>query len=418
MAKIDLDLNAIEALNRDILNGMAYEKSRSGPPEDFPELPDIPGGRYVDETFWEAEWDALWKKSWFYACHSDQLPEAGSYMLWQNTGSPILIVRGEDQQIRAFYNTCRHRGAPLVMDDAGNARGLVCSYHGWTYNLEGELLNMRDKRDFVNLDMSCKSLVPVRCEMFGNWVFVSEDPDAEPLLDYLGPVATQLMQFQPDRLRYVDHHGFDVKCNIKVLMDAFLETYHVKSIHQHTVDRFIDSRGTTVQLWDKGHSIMCTPNRREGWRDPGTIGLQHMDTVTDVPRVHNLSFNIFPNFVTPPHAAGIPVLTFWPKGQNEMRVESHWFAPDWGEGEIPHKDVWDKRIANWDRILFEDTQFAEHIQKSVQSPGFKGVSLSYQERRLYHWHEELDRRIRQHIDNPPEHLMLDPAMERWRKSKA
>lgn len=411
MSHMELDLDAIEALNRRLLNGMAFEKGRAAPPEGFPALPEIPGGRYLDPGFQEAEWQALWKRSWLYACHADELPESGSYMLWKNTGSPILIVRGDDGVIRAFYNTCRHRGAPLVKDMQGTARGLVCSYHGWTYDLEGNLINLRDKRDFTGLDMACMSLVPARCESFGKWVFVSEDPDAMPLLDYLGPVGVQLAQFQPERMRFVEKHGFDIACNVKVMMDAFLETYHVKSIHQHTVDRFIDSRGTAIELWENGHSIMCTPNRRDGWRDPGTIGVRHMDTVTDVPRIHNLSFNIFPNLVTPPHASGVPILTFWPTGPNTMRVECHWFAPDWGDGPLP--EVWHTRIANFDRILFEDTQFAPFIQESVESPGFKGVTLSYQERRIYHWHEELDRRIRAAGVAAAPDLMIEPVMDAW-----
>ena len=125
MSNIQLDLNAIEALNRRLIRAMEYEKSRSGPPEGFPALPEIPGGRYTDPAFLEAEWQALWKRSWLYACHADELPDPGSYMVWKNTGSPILIVRGDDGVIRAFYNTCRHRGAPLVMDDGGNARHIA-----------------------------------------------------------------------------------------------------------------------------------------------------------------------------------------------------------------------------------------------------------------------------------------------------
>jgi hypothetical protein len=223
--------------------------------------------------------------------------------------------------------------------------------------------------------MSCRSLIPVRCEQLGKWVFVSEDPEIEPLLDYLGPLVPQLMQFQPDRMRFVEKHGFDIACNIKVMMDAFLETYHVKSIHQHTVDRFIDSRGTAIMLWDNGHSLMCTPNRREGWRDPGTVGLKHMDTVTDVPRIHNLSFNVYPNLISPPHASGVPILTFWPTGPNTMRVECHWFSPDWGDGPIP--EVWHTRIANFDRILFEDTHGIAGLRgRAAELPGAPHLSLA------------------------------------------
>ncbi len=371
--------------------GMAYERDRSGPPEDFPQLPDIPGGRYVDEDFLALERDHLWKRSWLYAGHADELPEPGSFLMFKKTGSPIFLIRGKDGEIRAFYNTCRHRGGPLVKEDCGQVRGLVCGYHGWTYDLAGNLINLRDKRDFVDLDLKQRALIPVRCERFGNWIFVNEDPDAEPLLEHLGPIPGHFAQYQIDKIRFVEKHGFDVECNIKVLMDAFLEVYHLKSIHQNTVDRFLDHRGSKILLWKNGHSLMLTPNRRPDWVDPGTIGMQKIDTVNEVFANNNPSFNIYPNLVTPLSDSGMPFLLFWPTGPRTMHIECHWFAPDWGDGPLPEK--WPERIANFDRILAEDTQFAPQIQESVESPGFKGMPLNYQERRIYHWHEELDRRI-------------------------
>src|SRR5690606_735301 len=148
------------------LDGMRYEAERTGPPPGFPQLPDIPAGRYVDPAFLALEKDYLWRRSWLYACHMDELPSAGSYVLWNKTGTPLVIVRGKDDVVRAFYNTCRHRGAPLVRDKCGKAEGFVCGYHGWTYTLDGRLVNLRDKRDFVGLDMSKRSLLEVRCERF------------------------------------------------------------------------------------------------------------------------------------------------------------------------------------------------------------------------------------------------------------
>jgi len=185
-------------------------------------------------------------------------------------------------------------------------------------------------------------------------------------------------------------------------MDAFLEVYHLKSIHQNTVDRFLDHRGSKILLWRNGHSLMMTPNRRPDWVDPGTIGMQKIETVSELYANNNPSFNIYPNLVTPLSDTGMPFLVFWPTGPRTMHIECHWFAPDWGDGPLPEK--WPERIANFDRILEEDTQFAPQIQESVQSPGFRGMPLNYQERRIYHWHEELDRRIGR--ERMPEHLRV------------
>jgi phenylpropionate dioxygenase-like ring-hydroxylating dioxygenase large terminal subunit len=404
-----MDPVATERFVRRFLDGMKYEVDRTAPPEGFPRFPPIPGGRYNDEAFLDAEYRGLWKRTWLYACHADELPEPGSYMLWTMSGSPILIVRGKDMRIRAFYNTCRHRGAPLVKTESGRCDGLVCSYHGWTYALDGQLINLRDKRDFVGLDTTSHSLVSVRCEQLANWVFVNEDPDASPLLDDLGPIPAQLEQFQPHSLRFVEKHGYDLKCNVKVLLDAFLEVYHLKSIHQNTVDRFLDHRGTTIALYRNGHSLMVTPNRRPDWVDPGTRGMRGVDTATVISAKNNPSWNIYPNLVTPIDPTGCPFLVFWPTGPDSMRIECHWFAPDRPEGELG--PLWATRIRNFDNILDEDLQFAEKIQKSVESPGFRGMTLNYQERRIYHWHEELDRRIRRAGIEVPADLRVQPLLE-------
>lgn len=374
-----------------ILAGMAYERSRNGPPEGFPALPPIPARRYVDAAFNELERDSLWKKSWVYACHDDELPEPGSFLLWKRLGSPIVLARGKDGAVRAFYNTCRHRGGPLVKEASGRRNLFTCGYHGWSYDFEGKLVALRDARDFPEFDKACYSLISVRCEKFGSWHFVNCDNGAEPLLQTLGPIPDEMAEFQPESMRLAHKAEFEVRCNVKVLLDAFLETYHLKSIHQQTVDRFLDHLGTTIELWPGGHSRMTTPNRRPEWKDPGVAGLPEIETVSPVTRDNNVSYNIYPNIVVPPAPSGMPFIVFWPKTLNTMTIECVWFSPPWGEGPLP--EIWKTRVANFERILEEDTQFAPQIQESVESDGFKGVPLSYQERRIYHWHEELDRRI-------------------------
>ncbi|GAB4137896.1 MAG: aromatic ring-hydroxylating dioxygenase subunit alpha [Sphingomonadales bacterium] len=394
------------------LDGMAREEERDGPPEGFPELPTVPGGRYTDPGFLALEEQYLWKRSWLYACHADQLPRPGSFLLWQKTGSPILILRGKDNRIRAFYNTCRHRGAPLVQEGAGEVQGLVCRYHGWTYDLAGKLVNLRDKRDFPGLDMACHGLVEIGCAQFGNWVFVNEDPDAPPLADSIGPAWEDWRTLDVAGMRHVHSASYPVACNVKVLLDAFLETYHLKSIHQKTVDRFLNHRGTYSELYDGGHSLMVTPQRRPDWEDPGAKGMPKVAGATELQRHHNPSYNIFPNLVAPVSDSGIPFLTFWPAGPGAMTIDCHWFGLD---GSQDH-ELWPTRISNFETILYEDTQFAPDIQRSVESAGFKGIYLSYQERRIYHWHEELDRRIGP--ERIPAHLRVKPVLAPWRQSRA
>ena len=386
--------------------GMQNESERRGPPEGYSELPLIPAGRYTDPSFLALEQEHLWQSSWLYALHADELPKPGSFRLWDKTGSPIVIVRGQDDEIRAFYNACAHRGAPLVEERQGDRKGFFCRYHGWSYGLDGRLLAVRESRDFPNFDKTCHGLTAVRCERWGNWVFINEDPDAEPLIEHLDPIVDHCDGLQVDQLRHIASDSFPVACNVKVLLDAFFETYHLKSIHQDTVDRFLDHRGTGIMLWPDGHSLMITPNRRPDWVDPGTRGMVDFPNVTELLVKTNVSYNIYPNLVTPVAGNGMPFIQFWPKTERSMVIECHWFSPDWGE--FGRHELWDTRIANFDRILEEDTQFAPQIQQSVESPGFKGIQLNYQERRIYHWHEELDRRIG--IERIPEHLRVTPML--------
>lgn len=387
--------------------GMKSEQEREGPPPGFPELPMIPGGRYTDPAFLALEERYLWKRSWLYALHVDELPRPGSYRLWRKTGSPIILVRDKSGEIRAFYNTCRHRGAPLVEKDSGETKGFFCRYHGWSYDLGGRLLAVREKRDFPNMDTSCFGLNTVRCERFGNLVFINEDANAPPLLEALAPIPAHLENLQFDSIRHIASSSFEIACNVKILLDAFLETYHLKSIHPQTVDRFLDSRGTLAVLWRNGNSMMCTPHRRSDWRDPGAVGMPEVQTVETIFAQQNPSYLFYPNLVTPPSATGTPIITFWPKTARSMTVDVHWFAPDGAEGH----ELWPTRMSNFERILEEDTQFAPRIQESVETAGFKGMYLSYQERRIYHWHEELDRRIG--AENVPEGMRVPRLLDRW-----
>jgi len=390
-----------------IYSGMHSEQERKSPPEGFPELPQIPGSRYIHPGFLSLEDRYIWKNSWLYALHADELPRPGSYRLWRKTGSPIIIVRGGDDRIRAFYNTCRHRGAPLIEGDQGEAKGLYCRYHGWTYDLSGNLRAVREMRDFPGMDTSCRGLTEVRCEMYGNWVFINENPDAEPLFEAMAPIPRHWENLQVENLRHVQSDSFDIGCNVKILFDAFLETYHLKSIHQQTVDRFLDSRGTLVLLYNNGNSIMATPHRSPDWKDPGAEGMPVIETAESIFATQNVSYNFFPNLITPPSSTGIPFLTFWPRGPRSMTVDVHWFGP----AESIGHELWPTRIDNFARILEEDTQFAPRIQDSVESRGFQGMYVSYQERRIYFWHEQLDRRIG--AANIPEHLRMKPMLDAW-----
>jgi phenylpropionate dioxygenase-like ring-hydroxylating dioxygenase large terminal subunit len=375
---------------------MAYEKQRTAPPESFPHLPDLPGGRYIDERFEALERDHLWRKSWLLAGHRDELPQPGCFRLWETAGQPVVLMHARSGKINAFYNTCSHRGAPVVTAESGRRPRLTCKYHGWTYDDEGQLVSIRDAEDFAGLDFSCRALRSIRCETYGKFIFVNFSEDGPSLAEWLGNVGPELEEFQLGEARLVDRYVWDLDCNWKIAMEANMEVYHVPNIHPSTVALGLDHRSNVNTLYPQGHGRMVAP----GWegRDQASYrtgrtadGRPEFDSVGEISRTCTQSYNIFPNLVSPPGATGTFVLAFWPNGLTRSKMEVFWVGPDWGEG--PRPAYWDDTIAFLNSVLEEDTQFGSWIQKSQMSYGFKGVPLSYQESRIYHWHQSVDRLI-------------------------
>ena len=389
---------------------MEFEAARTEPPRAWPATPDIPAGRYVDPRFFALEQQHVWRKSWLLAAHIDEIPEPGCFMLWENTGQPVVITHAESGAVNAFYNTCSHRGAPVVTVAKGQSRRLTCQYHGWSYDHDGELRGMRDPEDFRDFDMSCRGLKKVRCERFGNLIFVNFDLQATTLLEWLGPIADEWQEFQFDKCRLAARATFELNCNWKIAMEANTEVYHVPSIHPTTVAPILDDRRNVNSLYPNGHGRMIAPTPK------GRSNLEAVDISTDLPEFETVgeigrtctqSYGLFPNMVAPLSQFAIPPITFWPNGINKCRMETWTMAPDWGAGEGP--DMWTvDRGKELCQVLLEDTQFGEKIQASMESDGFQGVPLSYQEARIYHWNEAADRMIG--IDNIPAELRVEQVI--------
>ncbi len=391
---------------------MEFEAARTSPPDGFPSLPDIPAGRYTDSTFFELEQTHIWHKSWLFAAHIDELPSPGSYRRWDNAGQPVVIVHGDDGVIRAFYNTCRHRGAPVVTEESGRRARLTCKYHGWTYTHQGDLVSVRDPEDFSGLDMSCRGLIGIRCEMFGNLIFLNFENDAPSLLEWLGPIAEEWAEFQFDKCRLAARHSFVLDCNWKIAMEANTEVYHVKSIHPTTVAPVLDDRRNVNTLYPNGHGRMVAP-RPAGMHSAMSLpaSSNEIDTVGEIGRTCTQSYGIFPNWVSPLNHRVLPPLLFWPLGIDKCLFETWTMAPDWGDNPAP--DIWtENQGEQLVKVLQEDTEFGQQIQRSVESWGFTGVPLSYQEARIYHWNQAADKMIG--INNIPETLSVEQVIgDEW-----
>ncbi|MAT95229.1 MAG: (2Fe-2S)-binding protein [Halioglobus sp.] len=389
---------------------MEFEAGRAAPPQGFPVLPDIPAGRYTDPRFFALEIEHVWRKSWLLAAHMDELPEPGCFQVWDKAGQPVLLVHAADGNVNAFYNTCSHRGAPVVAERCGRKKRFTCPYHGWSYSDRGELVAVRNPQDFRDLDLSTRGLTPVRCERFGNLVFVNFDAQAPALLNWLGPIADEWQQFQFENCRLAARHSFDLDCNWKIAMEANTEVYHVRSVHKNSLAPLLDDQRNVNTLYLNGHSRMVAPTPRgKATLDimPVSPDIAEIDTVGEIARSCTLSYSLFPNWVSPLSQWLLPPILFWPNGIDKCRMETWTMAPQWKEGLKP--DLWTENDgAELCQVLQEDTQFGEKIQKSMESYAFRGVPLSYQESRIYHWNQAADRMIG--IDNIPAELRVEQVI--------
>jgi len=392
----------------------AEEAGRGEPPAGFPKFPPLPLGRYTDPAFFELERAHLWKRSWLYAAHDSELVGPGSYKLSNIAGAPILLVRGEDDVVRAFFNACRHRGAPVVRGTSGSARMLVCQFHSWGYDLQGCLQRVPDERDFVGIQKDELALPAVRCERWGGWHFVNLDHDAMPLLEWLDPIPKILDEVEAAPFRVIDTKSVVIGCNWKILAEGFLEVYHARTIHPQTVGSRLDARGTVISLFDHGHQAMVTPlaesSRAQG-RGDGRETLPKFEGATELFWTTNPAHGIFPNLITPLDARGFPFLVFWPEAIDKTRLDIIWFAAEWGEGPNPHPEVWQKRLDGFDVIMDEDYENLEPIQRSMENAAHGGQVINYQERRIWHVHNWIDRIIGP--DRIPEHLRVADLLSEW-----
>ena len=388
---------------------MRYEFERTAPPEGFPAFHDIPTARHTSETFHQLEQQHLWPNTWVIAGRAEDVANPGDYFTFDDLGVPLLIVRGTDGEIRCFYNTCQHRGAPVVREPQGSARRLRCQYHSWTYEVDGgTLVSVPDERDFVGLDWEQRCLPRASCDTFAGFVFVNRDLEARPLREWIGPAAELLNAFQGETLREVYRESRIVPCNWKVTAEAFLEVYHFRHIHSHDGVSVLDNRGAAMGLYPYGHSRMITPFSRQNlervgmdsWDDWRLLDQRPFPTIDTVPAMvdcTSTAVSLFPNAIIPLGRIGFPINMFWPIDRHTTRLDWIYYAPPpegadrFTPGDLP--DHWRRRRDVYNQIMAEDEMNMAPIQASMESPALSGIPINYQERRIWHLHEEIDRVI-------------------------
>jgi nitrite reductase/ring-hydroxylating ferredoxin subunit len=193
---------------------------------------DIGFERYYSRDFFDREIERIWKRTWQWVCREEHIPEPGDYYVYEVADLSILVVRNAAGGIKAFWNSCLHRGTKLrASEGVGSATELRCPYHGWTWGLDGALKRVPCPWDFPHVKARDFALPEVHVATWGGFVFINMDAKPMPLDEYLGVLPEHFAQWGMNE-RYVElHMTKELPCNWKTAQEAFLESYHVLETH-------------------------------------------------------------------------------------------------------------------------------------------------------------------------------------------
>ncbi len=193
----------------------------------------------ISPDHYALEQDAIFRKTWLNVGRVEQLPRKGSYFTKEldAANTSVVLVRDMEDEVRAFHNMCRHRGNKLVWNDypgeetSGICRQFTCKYHGWRYGLEGQLTFIQQEDEFFDLDKADFGLAPVNVDVWEGFIFVNFDPDAAPLKDYLGRLASGIEGYPFHLMTQKHTYRAEIGANWKLFIDAFMEFYHAPVLH-------------------------------------------------------------------------------------------------------------------------------------------------------------------------------------------
>lgn len=365
----------------------------------------IPAQRYFAPEVWQAELKALFRPLPLIAAHASQLG-VGQVMAHDDFGVPLLLSRDTDGTLRCFLNVCRHRGMRLLesTDCAHTRNSVVCPYHGWTYRLDGSLRHMLHAEAFDTCPKSQRDLVPVPCEERHGLIWVVPDPQGSLNLDaYLAGLNTELPFYAIDKLQHFRTVEAQYPANWKLIMDAFLESYHIRVLHQKTISPFFADGVTSAQaLGSHIHSLVARRAAQEWAATPGSPmpttpeGLSQLVTTSQV---------IFPNTVTIFHPDYLSLISVVPTGPETLRwthrmlIPADKATPDW----TPH---WEKTFQLIEKGVFqsEDIHCAIGIQRGLKTGANAHITVGRAEQGLTWFHEQVAQATEPYLaaDGPPQ----------------
>lgn len=302
----------------------------------------LPASCYTDPVLLAREHDRIFRRTWQYVARIDQLERVGNFVAGEAADVPVVVVHG-DGGLRAFVNVCRHR-RHLVVTGSGNRKTLRCPYHAWAYDLEG-CLRAAPRAERERLQTSELSLLPLRVEAWGGFVFVNLDQGARPLTDFLGNLPAHLADHGPDlgQLEFRCREEWRTAANWKVMIENYLECYHCPVAHPG-FSTVVDVAPAAYQLAEnKWFSVQSGPLLASGPAAPD----------------HAVFYYLWPNLTINVHPgpANLSIDVFLPDGpENTKGITDYYFGANVSEAEAAAAISFSRQVRDEDDALVQSVQ--------------------------------------------------------------
>ena len=312
----------------------------------------LPASWYRDQALHERERAGVFAKTWLLLGHESRLKNPGDYLAETVAGFPLLLLRGQDGELRAFHNVCRHRAGPLVEDESGHCgQELVCRYHGWRYALDGRLKSARDFGPATDFDTREFALYPLHIATWRGFVFVAHSAAAGSLSALFEPLTRRTAHLPFESYVFTRRAAHDLSCNWKTYVENYLEGYHVPVVHPGLA-REIDAARYRVIVEDRVwiHEAPPADAKKANGVFEGLWGFVWP----------NLAINIYRN--------GVMMERVVPLGAHKTRlVYDYYFDP---------KAAKDSTLAMSNEVTAEDIRIVEAVQRNLDAGIYEWGRLS------------------------------------------
>jgi len=335
---------------------------------DFETSMTLPPACYVDEAVHQREVDAVFRKSWVGVGRVDRWKAAGDYTAFSLAGVPLVVLRDEAGALRAFANSCRHRGTPLLEGD-GRCDHIICPFHGWTYGLDGRLGGAPRMERAEGFHKGDYGLLPFRIEARDGFVSVCLGKDAPDLDDWLGDFSTMHAPWALGDMVSVRRRELEVDCNWKAFLEVFNDYYHLPYVHRDTIDAVYDAPDDCDVVTGNYTTQFGTTQGTGGvLTDAQDETLPVNQSLTGRNRQGTRYTWVFPNMTFAAGTEAVWVYETYPLGANRTRVGMTLCFP----AEIAARDDFETRVKPYyeraDTLLDEDIPMLERQHLGLASP--------------------------------------------------